>query len=127
MILNSCKEVAGGESCDTHGCVLLATSTVNQQHRVHGNTGCAGNEVASALPGSNGEVQQLPQRASEAAVAPAAEPAPLAWLPTTLAAVALRLQALDAAAIYADCSQPARDTLLVCFCCWPVQCAEDVL
>ena len=57
-------------------------------------------------------MQQLPQRASEAAEAPAAEPAPLAWLPATLAAVALRLQALDAAAIYADSSQPARDTLL---------------
>ena len=61
-------------------------------------------------------MQQLPQRASEAAEAPAAEPAPLAWLPATLAAVALRLQALDAAAIYADSSQPARDTLLVRFC-----------
>ncbi|KAK9816480.1 hypothetical protein WJX72_000803 [[Myrmecia] bisecta] len=75
-----------------------------------------GNEVASALPGTNGEVQQLPGRASRAAtpersaaVAAAAET--LAWLPATVAAIALRLWALDAALVYKPGEHPARDSL----------------
>ena len=76
----------------------------------------AGLEVASALPGANGEVQRLPEQprciASECGLGPEAS-GPLAWLPPTVAAVALRLYALDAALVYEPGSHPARDTLEV--------------
>lgn len=53
--------------------------------------------------------------ADEAAAAhAAAEEEPLAWLPATTAAIALRLAAFDAALIYAPGVPPARDTLQVC-------------
>ncbi len=49
--------------------------------------------------------------ADDAAAHAAAEEEPLAWLPATTAAVALRLAAFDAALIYTPGVPPARDTL----------------
>ncbi|KAK9797439.1 hypothetical protein WJX73_004705 [Symbiochloris irregularis] len=83
-----------------------------------------GKEVASAVPGSNGEVQQIagrlhtasvdPQRPTSPArsLSPQPGPQPLAWLPPTSAALALRLHALDAALIYEAGGQPVRDSLM---------------
>jgi hypothetical protein len=70
--------------------------------------------VASAFRGSNGEVQQLAERDAQMAAGEAAAgiPGPLAWLPQTLASVALRLQSLDANLIYAD-GHATRDVLMV--------------
>lgn len=76
----------------------------------------AGHEVACALPGTNGEVQRLAQgeeeggNEGEATLEPAKR---LAWLPPTLAAVALRLHALDASLVYSKAGSPARDVLWV--------------
>ena len=91
-----------------------------------------GKEVASAVPGSNGEVQQLPSRLPSAepqtqaqsqqqpsnaspqrSLSPQPGPQPLAWLPATTAALALRLYSLDAALMYLGSSSPARDSLQV--------------
>ena len=75
----------------------------------------AGEEVASAFLGSNGEVQQLSEHEAQLAkgeAAAAVDPSPLAWLPQTLASVALRLQSLDANLFYAD-GHATRDVLTV--------------
>ena len=90
--------------------------------------------MASAILGSNGEVQQLPSRLPSAepqsqsqsqpltgrsagtpqrSLSPQPGPQPLAWLPATSAALALRLYALDAALLYSADSAPARDSLQV--------------
>lgn len=102
----------------------------------------AGKEVASALLGTNGEVQQLPSRRASTeppaqsashshsqqphsqatppratsparSISPQPGPSPLAWLPATAAALALRLYALDASLIYGAGRPPARDSLQV--------------
>lgn len=94
-----------------------------------------GKEVASALLAGNGEVQQLSSAARLPSVEPQAQAGagsaspsrshspqpgaqsqslqPLAWLPATTAALALRLYALDAALVYAAPGPPARDNLQV--------------
>eukprot|EP00884_Botryococcus_braunii_P016830 jgi/Botrbrau1/3830/Bobra.0183s0056.2 len=67
-----------------------------------------GQEVASALPGINNEVQLLLEQDAEDANR---EEVVLGWLPPTIPAVSLRLYALDAAILYTPGSQPGRETL----------------
>ena len=71
----------------------------------------SGTEGGAAPPaGANADMAEAD--ASDADMAEAPEPEPLAWLPDTLAAVALRLQAVDASLLYGSQAQPAaRETL----------------
>ena len=56
----------------------------------------------------------LPPQTQEGATPDAEQEAqPLAWLPASLASVALRLQALDAALVYKEGQHPAREDLQV--------------
>ena len=69
--------------------------------------------------GTNGEIQKLPKDQNEAS--PAGEAGvglrPLAWLPQTLAAIALRLHSLDANLLYSETGLAERDVLLVSPAC----------
>ncbi len=95
----------------------------------------AGNEVASALPGSTAADLLLPDAADTAAAAVAAAAGaggllegavgasgasaaaePLAWLPATAAAVGLRLLSLDASLFYSGGAGPMRERLEVRAC-----------
>lgn len=75
----------------------------------------AGHEVASAMLGTNGEIQKLPVEQAEGTPSERLEiePRPLSWLPQTLAAVALRLYSLDANLRYTDSEAAEREVLLV--------------
>ena len=71
---------------------------------------------AQAASQRQGTPAPTPDNGSAAASTPAAAAPPLPplhWLPATLAAVALRLHALDAALVYRPDSPPARDMLQV--------------
>jgi hypothetical protein len=84
----------------------------------------AGREVASAVPGANGELQQLPEREGASGVDDDEDfRAPLAWLPPTVAAITLRLLALDAAIVYREDDACARDVLQVRSCVLPASVA----
>lgn len=69
----------------------------------------------AATPGAGGDLVLLPDKSDSPAVGstPPEPPLPLAWLPSTSAALSLRLASLDAAIVYTTGSLPGCDTSLV--------------
>jgi hypothetical protein len=109
-------------------CVGLARRVLLPPHtraHAHAPSPTAGSEVATAAPGVTGTEMLLPEGAAPDAVdasAPSHEPAagaaagaaiagPLAWLPATPAAIALRLYTLDASVAYREGHKPARERM----------------
>lgn len=85
----------------------------------HGEAAAAGGASGAGSPAQQQQEQQQgspPPQAAPASASPGPQQQqvnrePLAWLPPTLAAVALRLLAFDAALVYRDGYQPARERL----------------
>lgn len=107
-----CRTGPAMETCECQDCMLAsAMGAVMTSLCLHG----AGGEVASALPGTNNEVQQLPGKGGSpgSGAGEAGSGTALAWLPATAAALTLRLHSLAASLIYGIGQLPAREILSV--------------
>ncbi|KAG2500076.1 hypothetical protein HYH03_002353 [Edaphochlamys debaryana] len=95
------------------GCAPGLLGTVFHRHPplVRGAWVEVGKEVATALPGHASKEILPPLERPDGQPAPPPNEEPLAWLPPTLPAVALRLLALDASIIYRQGASPGRDCL----------------
>ncbi|KXZ56546.1 hypothetical protein GPECTOR_1g490 [Gonium pectorale] len=90
---------------------LLATVFHRHPPLVRGAWVEVGREVATALPGPASKEILPPLERPDGAPPPPPSDEPLAWLPPTLPAIALRLLALDAAIVYRQGSPPGREVM----------------